>query len=526
MNQGSRKQGWTGWELVRRVGVAVLAAWSPAAIGQDAWGTASGGNAQRNGLVDTVGPDEAVLAWEGTDYPNQFGASEFAAGEGKVFLDRTFDAGNPVGGSILLAYDLETGQELWNRSLPLDGVPIGDAQANRVVGYDGGRVYALRAGVSRVGYLYALDPDDGSTIWRSSVQGFNAAPGTMTFLPNGDIITSGRGPTAAGNGTTAVLHRVDASNGDILWSTDDSTWSPPGTGGNSAVVSLDGQRIYVWDLDNDTLRVKALDAATGLPLYTSGDLTLLKPSFNFAQQAPVMVGPDGTVYAPRLAAGLFALQDTGEDFIEKWRYVPITQGAFSTNAVGPDGSVYVMGGALAPEGFIQSFRLDRLDPATGQVMHSFTPNQDFRAPRMAVDADGKVYLSDSEVRLYCLTPDLSMLWMEFVGSIREGGPVLVDRTLVVQGTGNILRAYRTDASCLADLTGSSDPNDPSYGEPDGDADGDDFFFYLDAFSAGELAICDLTGSSDPNDAGFGTPDGDCDGDDFFFYLDAFSAGCD
>ncbi|MFG0328083.1 MAG: choice-of-anchor tandem repeat NxxGxxAF-containing protein [Phycisphaerales bacterium JB037] len=80
-------------------------------------------------------------------------------------------------------------------------------------------------------------------------------------------------------------------------------------------------------------------------------------------------------------------------------------------------------------------------------------------------------------------------------------------------------------ACPADLTGSSDPNDPTYGTPDGDADGDDFFFYLDAFSTGALATCDLTGSSDPNDPTFGTPDGDCDGDDFFYYLDLFSAGC-
>ncbi|MFG0326125.1 MAG: M12 family metallo-peptidase [Phycisphaerales bacterium JB037] len=80
-------------------------------------------------------------------------------------------------------------------------------------------------------------------------------------------------------------------------------------------------------------------------------------------------------------------------------------------------------------------------------------------------------------------------------------------------------------SCAADLTGSSDPNDPSFGVPDGDADGDDFFYYLDAFTMADLGVCDLTGSSDPNDASFGTPDGDCDGDDFFSYLDLFVAGC-
>ncbi|MFG0327760.1 MAG: YncE family protein [Phycisphaerales bacterium JB037] len=81
------------------------------------------------------------------------------------------------------------------------------------------------------------------------------------------------------------------------------------------------------------------------------------------------------------------------------------------------------------------------------------------------------------------------------------------------------------AACPADLTGSADPNDLSYGNPDGDADGDDFFFYLDAFTNTQLATCDLTGSSDPNDPSYAIPDGDCDGDDFFFYLDLFVAGC-
>ncbi|MFG0326959.1 MAG: GC-type dockerin domain-anchored protein [Phycisphaerales bacterium JB037] len=79
--------------------------------------------------------------------------------------------------------------------------------------------------------------------------------------------------------------------------------------------------------------------------------------------------------------------------------------------------------------------------------------------------------------------------------------------------------------CRADLTGSSDPNDPTYGQPDGDADGDDFFFYLDAFTTGNLPVCDLTGSSDPNDPSFDVPDRDCDGDDFFRYLDLFVTPC-
>lgn len=82
-----------------------------------------------------------------------------------------------------------------------------------------------------------------------------------------------------------------------------------------------------------------------------------------------------------------------------------------------------------------------------------------------------------------------------------------------------------NAECPADLTGSSDPQDDSFSIPDGDADSDDFFFFLDGFAAQNLAVADFTGTGDPNAPGYGVPDGDCDSDDFFYYLDRFSESC-
>ncbi|MFG0327544.1 MAG: GC-type dockerin domain-anchored protein [Phycisphaerales bacterium JB037] len=108
----------------------------------------------------------------------------------------------------------------------------------------------------------------------------------------------------------------------------------------------------------------------------------------------------------------------------------------------------------------------------------------------------------------------------FGGSFAGAGTDCTDGNM--NGTAD---ACEVTPPCPADLTGSSDPNDPTYGEPDGDADGDDFFFYLDAFTSQTLATCDLTGSSDPNEPSYGQSDGDCDGDDFFFYLDLFTQGC-
>ncbi|MBX3363645.1 MAG: hypothetical protein KF866_02660 [Phycisphaeraceae bacterium] len=80
-------------------------------------------------------------------------------------------------------------------------------------------------------------------------------------------------------------------------------------------------------------------------------------------------------------------------------------------------------------------------------------------------------------------------------------------------------------TCAADLSGSSDPSDPMYGIPDGVVDAGDFFFFLDAFASGNVAIADLSSSSDPNNPGYGVPDGVIDASDFFYYLDLFVAGC-
>ncbi|MCW5754359.1 MAG: hypothetical protein KIT24_06615 [Phycisphaeraceae bacterium] len=77
----------------------------------------------------------------------------------------------------------------------------------------------------------------------------------------------------------------------------------------------------------------------------------------------------------------------------------------------------------------------------------------------------------------------------------------------------------------ADLSGSADPSDPAYGVPDGVVDAADFFYFLDQFISGNLAVADLTGSADPSDPSYGVPDGVIDASDFFFYLDGFIAGC-
>ncbi|MBX3364268.1 MAG: hypothetical protein KF866_05820 [Phycisphaeraceae bacterium] len=82
-----------------------------------------------------------------------------------------------------------------------------------------------------------------------------------------------------------------------------------------------------------------------------------------------------------------------------------------------------------------------------------------------------------------------------------------------------------ECECKADLSGSADPLNPAYGVPDGLLDTSDFFYFLDQFAAGNLAVADMTGSADPADSAYGQPDGVLDAADFFYYLDLFVSGC-
>ncbi|MEZ6234114.1 MAG: GC-type dockerin domain-anchored protein [Phycisphaerales bacterium] len=80
-------------------------------------------------------------------------------------------------------------------------------------------------------------------------------------------------------------------------------------------------------------------------------------------------------------------------------------------------------------------------------------------------------------------------------------------------------------SCAPDLSAGAIQGLAGYGVPDGVLDGDDFFYYLNEFVAGNLGVCDLTTGSTPGQTGYGVPNGLLTNDDFFFYLDLFALGC-
>lgn len=124
---------------------------------------------------------------------------------------------------------------------------------------------------------------------------------------------------------------------------------------------------------------------------------------------------------------------------------------------------------------------------------------------MPIDLDGNGAFDD-DVYLRTFSPN--------DGVFAEDGWVYLFVTLRDDAGTNLGDAFIRvlPPDCVADLTGSGSPSDPTFGMPDGVVDVSDFFFFLDLF-VGDGSCGDIDGS------------GAKDVNDFFAYLDAFAAGC-
>ncbi len=186
-------------------------------------------------------------------------------------------------------------------------------------------------------------------------------------------------------------------------------------------------------------------------------------------------------------------------------------------AVGGSGTLRLRSGSVAAPGPVL---------ATAQMVHTISGGEQVFYDLSA----GNLQLSTGDTFVLELQGDGNGLWVS--GTYSPNNP-LYPEPLFLNGSQHADGFWRigfetymlAGGSCAPDLSGSSDPNDPAYGMPDGLVDASDFFYFLDQFAAGNLAVADLSGSTDPNDPGYGVPDGTIDASDFFYYLDIFVAGC-
>lgn len=397
------------------------------------WTTGPGGNAARDCLSAAVGPNKPVVLWQGSE-PAIIPEQVVIEGDVAV-VTRTanFDVET---GSTIVAHDLNTGDILWTRQLPF---VTAEEWRSRVSGIRDGRVYATRAGNTELAPLFALDVQDGSTIWQSEDLIDESGTEGVAYAPNGDIIV--------GNFNSII--RIDKDTGETVWS---EPRSCPTSNGCLVSVNAENNHAYYWQASPGGPVVTALDITTGEALYSSEPVT----GPGFIVQVGLFVGPDGTIYANRGqdAPGIdifAALTDTGDALVEQWT-APTGFTPFSTSGVGPDGSVYTYL-TDADLGDVQVVRRDPDDGTQINISDPISASDVAPSPRMVIDADGKVFVTTDE-GLFAFNADLTLMWSvtDFAGV--RGAALGQDGILVVPGEGNDVRAFQTAAApCPADISG-------------------------------------------------------------------------
>ncbi|MEN8209054.1 MAG: PQQ-binding-like beta-propeller repeat protein [Candidatus Fermentibacteria bacterium] len=382
------------------------------------WNLGTGGNVSRNGLSEALGPLVALgtapdLYWSGGEYA-AFAGYPVIEGDNLIVYRRL--ASSPSTESWIINYNVYTGVERWRIQLPIDTYH----NYSKVSAVNNGVVYANRAGgTSEPEYIYALDITTGAVIWKSEDVFGEHNTETVTFTDNGDIIAS----------DGDKISRINKDDGTTIWS-----FSRPGSSSDGNAVSAYGDRGYFWGQNSMGMFVGVCDLVSGAYLYPSQSLG--SPGF---QQGCLMVGPDGTVYAPFIRGNdsdsLFALIDDGDSLTNKWSY-PICHATFGNHGVGPDSTVYT---------YSRDERIVRLHPETGVVIDSsivVSDGNSFFSSTMAVGDDGMVYATVTDypfAKTYIFTQDLEYLWGEEIYGVR--GVALGDSVLVVNGKSTEIRAY-------------------------------------------------------------------------------------
>ena len=410
-----------GTSLVRALLCLSIA--SPLVAAPRDWSN-NGGNARRNGLTPAVGPEAPAIAWSG-------GRSSVIAWQpviegSRVYMVRQTGFPPEQTGSPIVCQDLATGAELWTANIPAN---TGD-WTTWIAGVEGGRLYASRSGNggSVSARLQCFDAATGALLWTSVDAQNGGAYDGVVFAANGDPIVS----------THTRIWRFDHATGQTVW-TSPRVGSVSGTCGGA----LNGDAFYTAEVVPGGQAIRRWDANTGAQVYTG-------PTMNgFLHQTSPMVGPDGTIYLPRVQNSavvdfMYAFRDTGAAISPLWSR-PAGYCYASEFAVAPDNSVYMLN---------QASQIERVDGATGALLHtSATLVADTWEPRLGVDAMGKVYVSNGGFpngRFWSFNADLTERWTVAVPNINIGAPAIAgDGTLVVAGVGTNVLAYRTTPSFLS-----------------------------------------------------------------------------
>ena len=423
---------------------AVIATVLTAGIAAGGDWTNLGGNHQRNGLTAELGPQAADLLWTNNDDYSIIAWHPFIYGR-RVFTVREWDFPQNGGqaNDAVVAYDLDSGTELWRHELSFGGDTNVEWIA-WIAGVRDGRVYASRASNGKPQPIKALDMLDGHLLWTSQWNTEAFAYDGVVFAPDGDLIV----------GDFYHVARINAEDGATVWV---ASRSCPVSGNCGGAAAVTRSAVYIDEAAPGGNIITKLDLETGAELYSSP----VMPGFT-DQNSPFVSPDETTVYFSRTQNNpavdyLYAFLDDGTQFVELWRR-PVRWTTSHEHGLASDGSIFT---------FLPDDQFVRLDPFTGDVLYSAGVLSPLGSPNLsaktAVDAAGNVYVSNgwasspaTNGRLWAFTPDLSqMLFVLTLDRQNQGGPAVGAAGTLVVTDRRAVYAYRSN-QCPTDLDGDWD----------------------------------------------------------------------
>jgi outer membrane protein assembly factor BamB len=370
-----------------------------------------GGNSSRNGLSRMTGPTQTTTSlWQiQSGFGTTLGMAVYSFGDRFVTSRTTF---SPYV-SRIECRNLNTGSLLWVSPF------ISSTSILYAIGMTEDAVYAHDYDTDS---LYALNPQNGSIKWRSSVlsQTFGAWPGCV-FACNGDPIMNG--PLASGKFTM----RIDKNTGDTLWTNSELIAIGP-----AVPLAANADKVYrITGGITVPIKLTAIDIKTGQSLYSSAPI----PG-DPDQEDPLILGPDNLIIFWRDGGNLFAYRDNGNGFTQEWVYTP----AFAASVplirnlcMGTDASLY----------FFEDNKVKRLNALTGSLIDSLAINIGSSAS-MTTGKDSTLYINNGNGTCYAYSADLStQKWQRSLPNSVYANPGLCRQgTLVLTQGGLQITAYR------------------------------------------------------------------------------------
>jgi outer membrane protein assembly factor BamB len=285
---------------------------------------------------------------------------------------------------------------------------------DRTSGPNDGTIYSDTYGSS----LVAINPD-GSEKWRSLL----TSPYTdINSTPIVDPYDPYKGTIYFGTDEAHALIALNPDDGSEIWRLQ--------TGGgvdNVAALSPDGTSVYFVSNDNNLYAVNKASRIAGLPFPQPGEWTfpiLTEP--DEVNSSPTVNPADGTIYVASDDHKLYALNPAaraaGLAFPQTGEWAFTTGGEVEPSAAIDDGgtpgdksddTIYIG----SDDHYFYAIR------ANGTQKWRYQTNSEIVSSAV-VDLDGTVYVGSDDDRMYAFNPDGTLKWFFETGAPVQSSPVL------------------------------------------------------------------------------------------------------